>query len=318
MNETARNKCSRCKRPSVYEMRCCKESLCKKCFIELFEKRVRRTIRTNRLLCGSGRTAVALSGGKDSAVTLCILKDILKKAPQSKLVAVTIDQGIKGSEKCLEVSKRLCRELNVEHRIYSFKEEYDCTMDEAVKKMGKTANPPPACSFCGVLRRKLLNAKAKELGATRIATGHNMDDEIQTGLMNYVRGDVEKIARMGALVGIVKDIGFVQRIKPLRDSPENEVLLYAQLKGIEYEPSRCPYSGDAFRGTIRKAIGEIEEKHPGSKFQILKSTDHLIKLLRDNIDFGVIGKCDKCGDPCSGGICNFCRIEKNIKGDIKS
>ena len=112
MTEATRNKCSRCKRPSIYEMRCCKKStLCKKCFIELFEKRVRRTIRTNRLLNGNGRTAVALSGGKDSAVTLCILKDILKKAPQSKLVAMTIDQGIKGSEKCLEVSKRLCREL---------------------------------------------------------------------------------------------------------------------------------------------------------------------------------------------------------------
>ena len=160
--------------------------------------------------------------------------------------------------------------------------------------------------------RKLLNSKAKELGASRIATGHNMDDEIQTALMNYIRGDVEKMARDGALVGTVKDAGFVQRIKPLRDSPENEVLLYAQFKGIEYEPSRCPYSGDAFRATIRKAINEIEEKHPGSKFQILKSTDHLIKILRDNIDFGVIGKCDKCGDPCSGGICNFCQIAEKL------
>ncbi len=314
MTETIRNKCSRCKRPSVYEMRCCKESLCKKCFIELFEKRVRRTIRTNRLLCGNGRTAVALSGGKDSAVTLCILKDILKKAPQSKLVALTIDQGIKGSEKCIEVSERLCRELCVEHHLYSFREEYGYTMDEAVKKISRTENPQPPCSFCGVLRRKLLNAKAKELGATRIATGHNMDDEIQTALMNYIRGDVEKIARMGAYVGTVKDSGFVQRIKPLRDSPENEVLLYAQLRGIEYEPGRCPYSGDAFRATIRKAINEIEEKHPGSKFQILKSTDQLIKILRDNVDFGAIGKCDKCGDPCSGRICNFCQIERNIRG----
>jgi uncharacterized protein (TIGR00269 family) len=186
-------------------------------------------------------------------------------------------------------------------------------MDEVVKKSRKMERPAPPCSFCGVLRRKLLNTKAKELGYTRIATGHNMDDEIQSALMNYIRGDAEKIARMGALVGAVRDDRFVQRIKPLRDCPEEEVRLYADLKGIKYEPSRCPYSGDAFRGTIRKAIDSIEEEHPGSKAQTLKSTDKLIDILRKNTEYGEMGRCDKCGDPCASRICRFCEIEKKIK-----
>ncbi len=312
MMDNKKERCSRCKRPAVYDMRCHTESLCEKCFIDLFEKKVRRTIRTNRLLRAEDRTAVALSGGKDSAVTLYMLKDILKKAPSEKLFAITIDQGIKGAENGLEVSKRLCKKLDVEHRIYSFKKEHGYSMDEVVKKSEKMTHPAPPCSFCGVLRRKLLNSKAKDLGATRIATGHNMDDEIQTSLMNYVRGDVEKIARMGALVGVVRDERFIQRIKPLRDCPENEVLLYAQLKGIEYEPARCPYSGEAFRATIRKAIDAIETNHPGSKHQILKSTDTLIGLLRKDKDFGVMGSCNKCGDPCSEKTCKFCQIEQKL------
>ena len=312
MMKKKKGSCSRCKRPAIYEMRCHKESLCDKCFIELFEKKVRRTIRTNRLLRAEDRTVVALSGGKDSAVTLYMLKDILKKAPAGKLLAITIDQGIKGSEKSLDVCKQLCKKLVVEHHIYSFKKEYGFTLDQVVKKINLMANPAPPCSFCGVLRRKLLNTKAKELGATRIATGHNMDDEIQTALMNYIRGDVEKTARMGALVGVVRDERFVQRIKPLRDSPENEVLLYAKLKAIEYEPSRCPYSGESFRGTIRKAIVEIETNHPGSKYQILKSTDKLIDILREKAEFGVMGSCNKCGDPCSEETCRFCRIMESL------
>jgi uncharacterized protein (TIGR00269 family) len=293
-------------------MRCHKESLCDKCFIELFEKKVRRTIRTNRLLRGEDKTAVALSGGKDSAVTLYMLKDILKKAPAEKLLAISIDQGIKESEKSLDVCKSLCKKLEVEHHVYSFKKEYGYSMDETVKRIKRMKNPAPPCSFCGVLRRKLLNTKAKELGATRIATGHNMDDEIQTALMNYARGDVEKTARMGALVGVVRDERFVQRIKPLRDTPEEEVLLYAKLKGIEYEPSRCPYSQESFRGTIRKTIEDIETNHPGSKYQILKSTDKLIGILRKNTESGEMGRCAKCGDPCSEETCRFCRIMEEL------
>jgi uncharacterized protein (TIGR00269 family) len=312
MTEKKKGICSRCRRPAIYEMRCHKESLCGQCFTGLFEKKVRRTIRTNRLLRSEDKTLVALSGGKDSAVTLYMLKDILKKAPAEKLLAISIDQGIKGSEKSLKASKNLCKKLGVEHHVYSFKKEYGFALDEAVKKINRMTNPAPPCSFCGVLRRKLLNAKAKELGATRIATGHNMDDEIQTALMNYVRGDVEKTARMGALVGAVRDERFVQRIKPLRDSPENEVLLYAQLKEIEYEPSRCPYSGESFRGTMRKTIEEIETNHPGSKYQILKSTDKLIEILRKNTEPGTMGNCEKCGDPCSEETCRFCRIMEKL------
>jgi len=177
----------------------------------------------------------------------------------------------------------------------------------------RSIDPAPPCSFCGVLRRKLLNDKAKELHATRIATGHNMDDEIQTALMNYMRGDIEKTALLGALTGVVRDERFVQRIKPLRYCPEEEVLLYANLKRIEYEPTACPYAGESLRSTIRKAIDGIEKKHPGSKHQTLKSTDKLIDLLRKNTEYGKIGRCTKCGDPCSGEICRPCRILEKIK-----
>lgn len=311
---TAKKKgtCSRCRRPAVYDVRCNRESLCEKCFVELFEKRVRRTIRTNKLLRKDDRTLVALSGGKDSAVVLYILKGLLKKAPEGKLAAISIDQGIKGTESALEASKTLCKDLDVEHHIYSFKKEYGLTMDGIVRKIRHIANPPPPCSFCGVLRRKLLNTKAKELCATKIATGHNMDDEIQSSMMNYVRGDVEAIARMGALVGAVRDPRFVQRIKPLRDSPEREVRMYADIKGIRYEGSRCPHSREAFRGTIRKAIEDIDSAHPGSRFQILRSTDTLIEILRSSAKAYEIGTCERCGDPCSSGICKFCQIIENL------
>jgi uncharacterized protein (TIGR00269 family) len=132
--------------------------------------------------------------------------------------------------------------------------------------------------------------------------------------MNFIRGDLDRMVRMGPLVGVVTDEKFIPRIKPLRECPENEVELYANLKGLEFKSGRCPYSKEAFRGTIRGMVNGIEEKHPGSKFQILRSTDELIKKLRGK-RFGrieKIGRCRICGDPTSGETCRFCEIRGEL------
>jgi uncharacterized protein (TIGR00269 family) len=302
--------CIKCKKPASIELKYNKEWLCEKCFAELFEDRVRKNIRINRLLEKTDKIAVALSGGKDSSVVLHILNYLSNKAPKSRLIAISIDQGIEGyQDEGIAKAKKLCRKLDIEHKIYSFKKEFGCDLDEIIKKSLKFDRTPPACTYCGVLRRKLLNTKARELNVQKIATGHNLDDEVQASMMNYVRGDVERMSRMSAVVGVVRDPSWVPRIKPLRPCPENEVKLYAQIKGIDFAPKRCPYSGEAFRGTIREMIDKLEDSHPGSKFQILKSTDQLVSILRERETQHIeMKRCIVCGEPTSGEKCKYCEL----------
>jgi len=304
-----KSKCSRCGKPAGIELKYSKEFLCNSCFVKLFEKRVRRTIRLGRLLDPKDKIAVALSGGKDSSVALYVLKRLSDKIPASEVIAITIDQGIKGQKRNLGSAIELCKDLGVRHYIYSFKEEFDFTLDEIIRKSKKLDNPAPPCSYCGVFRRKLLNEKGRELGTTKIATGHNLDDEIQTAMMNLIRGDLDRIARMGAMVGVVKDRGFVPRIKPLRDCPENEVKAYARIKNLKFQTAKCPHSGEAFRGTIREVINKIDKNHPGSKFQMLKSTDNLVGILRGYKKFGKIRRCRRCGNLTSTELCKVCEIK---------
>ena len=56
-------------------------------------------------------------------------------------------------------------------------DELGLTVDQA-SKFYKTA-----CIPCGVFRRYLLNRTAYQLGSDKLATGHNLDDEVQSFLM---------------------------------------------------------------------------------------------------------------------------------------
>lgn len=309
-------KCSQCNKKAAAELKYSKQFLCKKHFNQLFEKRVRRTIRKNKLLRYDDKIAVALSGGKDSAVTLKILNELTKKVRTSSLFAITIDEGIKGySENNIKITKKFCDELGVKHYIFSLKDEIGITMDDVVNKTKNFSNPAPPCSYCGVFRRNLLNIKSRELSSSKIATGHNLDDECQVMFMNFIRGDLSRVARMGTEVGMIKNEKFVPKIKPLRECPEDEIRMYAELNKIKINPARCPYAKYAFRETIRNCLNEIEEKHPGSKFQILKSTDELIPVIRETYKTkGAPNECKFCGELTSGEVCKFCEIIKEIKG----
>ncbi|MBU4266888.1 MAG: TIGR00269 family protein [Candidatus Altiarchaeales archaeon] len=305
------DKCSRCSKPGDVELKYSGKFLCNSCFVRLFEKRVRKTIRLGKLLGPKDKIAVALSGGKDSSTALHVLKELSEKIPSSELVAITIDLGIRGyQKKALGCAKEFCRELGVRHYVYSFKEELGFTLDDAVRKSKRLDKPAPGCSYCGVFRRKVLNDKCQELGITKIATGHNLDDEVQAAMMNFIRSDWNRVARMGPIVGVVNDIGFVPRTKPLRNCPENEVRTYAKIKGLEFYSGKCPHSGEALRGSVREAIDRIDRNHPGSKFQLLKSTDNLVGILREYKKFGGICKCKKCGDPTSAELCKACELRK--------
>ncbi len=308
----SRSSCYRCRKESVIELKYLGESLCSRCFTELFEKRVRKTIRLNKLLKHDDRIGVALSGGKDSASALYILKQLTDKIPSSRVVAVTIDLGIKGNRGAVKSAVKLCKSLDVEHHVYKLKDKFGFSMEDVVEKTKALDDGAPACSYCGVFKRKLLNDVGKELKLDKIATGHNLDDEVQTSLMNYVRGDFDRIARMGAFVGVLRDDGFVPRIKPLRECPEEEILAYAEIKELIFDVSSCPYSSEAFRQTARGIVNSLEENHPGSRFQLLNSTDKLREILREKKEYGKIKRCVVCGDLTSGKLCKTCEMMKKL------
>ncbi len=299
--------CSKCKKPAITFIRYNGTHLCKNHFIDYFERRVKKDIKKQGRTENGTKIGVALSGGKDSTVALHIINDIFSNRPNIDLVALTIDEGIDGyrpdSVKC---AINNCKKLEIEHNIVFFENVIGKSLDDIALLKEDIGE----CSYCGVFRRLCLNKKSKELGVGKLVTGHNLDDMSQSILMNFVNGDVQKLARLGPHKKIQP--GLVPRMLPLRVIPEKEVTLYAILKKIEYHDGECPYSSDALRGVFRDIINNLEYYHPGTRHSILNSYNGIKDILIDNYPPAELNICLRCGEPTSQTICKACTFKDKI------
>lgn len=289
-----------CGKKAIIKIRYLDKYFCKNCFHKSVEKRFIEYIKKNNLATKRDKIAVAVSGGKDSLTCLYLMNQFFKAS------AITINEGIKGyRDTTTNFVKKYCKEWDVDYHIFSFKKEIGYSLDEIVKKLKE--NP---CAICGVLRRYILNKKAKELGFTKIATGHNLDDEAQSIFMSLFLSNIEALVRLGPVAGIIKSKGFVPRIKPLRLISEKEIMLYFISKNLEKSYIECPYSRTAFRLKIRDGLNVFENIFPSSKPNIVKNFDSLKKRFKK---FKARIKVCGCGEPTSRKICKACEIIKKLK-----
>jgi uncharacterized protein (TIGR00269 family) len=277
-------------------------AFCSKCFREAVEDRFRKTVIKHHMLEYNDHLAVAVSGGKDSLTLLNLLVKLEGRFPRSRVTAVCVDEGIEGyREEALEFARGTCEKLGVEQVVVSYRELFGTTADEIARmKLGQTP-----CSYCGVFRRKAINRAAAMIGATKIATGHNLDDEAQTILLNMLHGDPLRIVRSGPVLRDPRG-KFVPRIKPLCDIPEKEIVLYAYLTGTEFQSVACPHGSEALRNDIRSFLNQMEQKHPGTKYTLLRSAERLRKDSPIGSPLPELHECEKCGDPTPHELCEAC------------
>ena len=306
--------CTVCKRREAFFFRPYSgEKLCKKCFAKSIERKVKATIAKYKMFNFDDKAAVAVSGGKDSISLLHILAKIERHYPKASLVAVTVDEGIKGyRDEALKIAVENCRELEIEHHVISFKELYGFTLDEIVcRTKQKGENELTPCAYCGVLRRKALNVAARSVNANKIATAHTLDDETQTMLLNIFHGDVLRIAREKPVTDEVHP-KLVQKVKPFCEIPEKESALYAYVKKIKFQSVPCPYASMALRNDVRVMLNRMEEKHAGIKFTIFRSIERIRPALEALAKKEGLNECGECGEPTSNSVCKTCQMLKQI------
>ncbi len=303
-------RCDLCSKEAVTLIRYNGSHLCPDHFMRFVERRAKKEIRKQIDASKGDRIAVAVSGGKDSMVALRILSSVFGPRNGIELHAITIDEGIEGYRPpSVDIVRRFCESNDVEFHLRSFR-ELGVTMDEIAPISG-TSTP---CTYCGVFRRMLMNDEARSIGARYLATGHNLDDTAQSIMMNFVRGDAERMARMAPHVNVQP--GLIPRFLPLREIPEKETLLYALVSGLEFWDGVCPYWTEALRNQYRSVVDELEDRTPGARYGILSSFDRIRPLLSEDISGSSLRPCPRCGEPTQGTRCKTCELLETAKKRI--
>lgn len=271
-----------------------------------FELKVRQTIKNYKLCDKKDEVLVAMSGGKDSTVVAYLLK---KFGYEVHAIHINLLMG-KWSDENEEDVRKFCSQFKIPLHVYNIREEIGYAMCY-VKSVLQNKQKLKQCTVCGIIRRWILNKKARELGATRLATGHNLDDEAQNVLMNLMKGNPMLGVNLGPLTGSIQDKMFIARIKPLYFMKEKDVEIYSREKKFPVLYQRCPCVIGAFRHEVRRKLDELEKIDKNVKENLVENYLIVQKDLKKKVGKD-LKYCRLCGEPSRNEICKACKMLKEV------
>ncbi len=269
-------------------------------FLSEFENKVKKAIKKYRLIDKKDKILVAASGGKDSTVVLYLLKKL-----GYNVSALHINLHLGGySERCLEAVKKICKGNEIKMHILDIKKHFGmrmCNIREGVQEKIKVSN----CMVCGIVKKWLLNKEARKLKADKIVTGHHLDDESQTIIMNFLQGNLMLGANSGPVTGSILDKKFIPRIKPLYFIPERDIKKYSLAKNLNVVYEKCPCAVSSLRIKTRAFLNKIDENR---KVRIVNNFLKMLPELRKSLHSQKIIYCEMCGEPSRNKLCKKCKL----------
>ena len=219
-------------------------------------KKVIRTIKEQSMISIGDTLGVGLSGGADSVALLHILASNKEKLGISKIKGIHIHHGIRGEEadRDLEFSKNFCEKLGVEF-VY-----YYADIPAEAKKTGESVEE---CA------RRLRYDCFSKSSCDKVATAHNLNDNIETFIFNFTRG-----ASLSGLCGIPYERDIY--IRPLLKCSRDEIEKYNSQNQLTYVTDSTNLSDDYTRNKIRHNILPLLfELNPSFDKSFVKCIDSL-------------------------------------------
>jgi uncharacterized protein (TIGR00269 family) len=246
------------------------------------------------------RLVLGVSGGKDSLALWDILTGL-----GYRVDGVYLHLGIgEYSSESLTLSQSFAAARDLRLDVVDLTGEYGFAVPEAAAASHRTP-----CSACGLSKRYSLNRVAVERDYDVLVMGHNLDDEAATLFSNVLGWNVEYLGRQHPVLPSTED-GLCKKVKPLIRVAERETAAYAILAGIDYEVEECPMAAGNTINRYKEWLNRLEEQSPGIKanflFGFLERGSPLFELS-DDIALRI---CSNCGQPTTGDVCAFCRLQQ--------
>ena len=199
------------------------------------------------------RILVALSGGKDSLTLLQLMAERSRiYKPRISVVAAHVTMTNIPYKADIEYLKEFCQGLGVE--LHVLESGFDASTD----------NRKSPCFLCSWNRRKALFTLAQEIGCNKIALGHNMDDFIETMLMNMTFQGA-----FSAMAPVMQMEKFpITVIRPLCLVNENDVEAYAKECNFPPQTKNCPYEKASNRASMKELLAHLETLNPEARYNL--------------------------------------------------
>lgn len=209
------------------------------------------------------RICVALSGGKDSAVLLYLLKKIREKSPLTfHLLPLLIDQKQPG----FSVSNFYTWVERVGYQLEIIHEDTYSIVKE------KTAVGKSFCGLCSRLRRGILYTHARQQNIQKIALGHHRDDLNETLLLNLFYSG--RIASMPPK--LISDDGSNVVIRPLAYCAEDDIAELAQCLEVPIIPCNlCGSQSGLKRNEVKNLLSKMAKTNPQVSAHLLAAQSHV-------------------------------------------
>lgn len=293
-------KCRVCRERAVIQVRRHHANFCRTHFIEHIHRQVGRTIDDYEMFDTSHRLLLGVSGGKDSLALWHVLTEL-----GYQVDGVYLDLGIGGySSDSRGLSIRFAESRGLKLAVSQLSSEFGFSIPEAAGASHRTP-----CSACGLSKRYILNQIADDKGYDVLVMGHNLDDEAATLFSNVLRWNVDYLSRQRPVLPAT-DEGLARKVKPLIRVAERETAAYAVLQGIDYEVEECPMARGNTINRYKEWLNRLEEESPGIKANFLfgfleRGAEHF-----PNTDRPILAVCKFCGQPTTGEVCAFCRLQQ--------
>ena len=211
---------------------------------------LRQSIQRYGMIAENDAIAVGLSGGKDSLCLLMGLAALRRFYPLPfTLHAIHVDVGAGMPQEDIHRMSDFCAKLDVPfHHVRT--DIYQIVFLERQEK-----NP---CSLCAKMRKGALNAKALELGCSKIAYAHHQDDFIETLMMNLLlEGRCDCFPPMTQL-----DKTGLQVIRPMLLVKERDVIGFTHRNALPVVKNPCPADGQTRREDVKQFIRDSRAQFP--------------------------------------------------------
>jgi len=109
---------------------------------------------------------------------------------------------------------------------------------------------------------------------------------------------------------------FIPRIKPLMAVSEKEIAAYLLLRDAWADLPECPYARHALRREVRSILSTLEYRYPGTMLRLMESKGKIEEACTGTVAADPLRSCPECGDPCSGELCQFCRLKRTLGREL--